>query len=284
MIWAIAIGLALVFLYMLSLDKRVNALSVHGNQSREENEESGPLELYVWLKTEALFKHPTYADYYERALKKFEQNMDLWKKADHPLAEHSIFRLIYLKEGVLWSDAQKTFIKKFAIQGKLIALDDPDEAEAGREPFLSLRIDDGMLQLHWIHDEFLKKRVILISQFPLYVFQPFPSWLRGPETWEIVERIAAARAKGDEAGMFETMVNAIRPYGFKWCFSDRDASVDLFEKEYVYDPNEGYLAFTDPWMRVKYKEWSLSGMSLNPSAQEKHAAILSGLGKVEVWD
>ncbi len=290
MIWAIAIGLVIVFLYTMGLDKRISAVESHSSKQVPEDEDAaGPLELCISLKTNALFKHPEYASYYERALEKFKQDPNLWEKTDHPLVRHSVFRLIYLKEGVLWSDAQKTFIEEFDYRGKLISLDEHGQPNDDREPILSLRMDDGMLQLHWICDEFLKMRATLISQFPLYVFQSagelgFPVGMCTSEQRELAELIEAARKKHDHARMFELMVGEISRYGFKWSFSDRDASIDLFGKEYVYDPNDGYLAFADAWMDVKYKEWSLSGMDLEPNTQEKHSVILERFGKVEVWD
>jgi len=190
--------------------------------------------------------------------------------------------LLHFRDDVIWSDEHKTFTPEFKIRSRIL---ENDASVFDEEPWLLLRVHNGTLQLSLEGPLKAEKKIVRLSEFPLFVFTPpagpmFPMDLIDPQKAEIARQLGKLRAQGDGVKYVELLVQEVAKSGFKWLnLGELDVNENALGGLELYDPNHGYLSFADPYVRVRYKEWAWQW--IGSGTKDEYRPILARLGVEE---
>lgn len=232
----IAVLVGVILLYLIGRAHR-------GDEPRLEQGTSGYgakdvskcYELVFELRCEAIMTHPKCRDYYCDLADSLGTRAIPASNAEFPLINHRQFRVVSQGSDMLWSDFHNTFVSEFDARGKILG-----GAVLGPEPTVRLRLFGSSFQLFLIsQDQLSDDRATLLAEFPVWSIRSFSVGVSDEETRENLGSV----------------VREVTELGFKWCTLDNsDAFEDETGEMELYDPNDGYIGFSNPWVRVWYKE------------------------------
>jgi hypothetical protein len=203
----------------------------------------------------ALVAHDFAKDYYDKALPQVEGVESKSTLGGESLWKQMSVRLLVMN-GLFWSDLHKTFVEEVRFRRRIL---DFNISESEQECYLSIEIKRGCLRFRWEDWKmFSGRKPILISEFPLLIFEHFPVKLlklSSSESWNDFSRVRRKRLFSSSKNRSEAVKQILEKHGFSaYSEGELDNFVDRDGEAQLMDPNDGFWCFRNEYFVVKFKE------------------------------
>ena len=246
-LWALRLAVAFLIVFAAVAWDKWSGLHIKHRDKIQEIEEMlateskrRKRELVIELKCRSIMEHPKCAAYYAPFLERAMQGEDVVGEG-RPFINHDSFRLVYQGDDLIWSDFHNSFLEKFELRGHILNVDWPDSPS--KEPQVWLRFEGSELQLFLVVKD--PENPLRRDTTPLSAF-PASSLMYAFESYE------------DTPKRLKALVGDLKERGFKWyTWGPPDPHENELGEMQLFEPDEGYVAFSDQWVCIKYKERDL---------------------------
>jgi hypothetical protein len=199
--------------------------------------------------------HDYVKEYYTKALPRIEGENSRVALGSESLWKQMSVRLLVVN-GLFWLDLHKTFVDEVRFRRRIL---DFDLSENEQEGYLSIEIKRGCLRFWWEDSKiFSGREPILISEFPLFIFEHFPTKLLrlSGDSWNDFFRLRRKRIFASNKARANVRSQILEKYRFSvFSEGELDNYVDRDGEHQLMDPNDGFCCFKNEYFVVKFKEY-----------------------------